>query len=71
MKKKTNDFLVDVVFSKFSDLLGGFEDIEDSESLCSELSKDVLLRRDVKKVAEVITPYIPLLGMISGGFTTL
>ena len=55
--------------SKFADLLGGLEAIESSEALEKELSKDKLLRRDVKFLVEKVTPYLPYLGILSGGIT--
>ena len=66
---KANNFLTDMLISKYSDLLGGLEAIESSETLCLELKKDELLKRDGMRVAEVIPPYIQLLGCISGGNT--
>ena len=52
-----------------TDLLGGLEAIESSEALEKELSKDKLLRRDVKFLVEKVTPYLPYLGLLSGGIT--
>ena len=67
--EKANAFLTDLLVSKFADLLGGLEAIESSEELEKELSKDKLLRRDVKFLVEKVTPYLPYLGIISGGIT--
>ena len=67
--EKANCFLTDVLISKFSDLLGGLDAIESSEELDEELENDQLLRRDVKKLVQRITPFLPFLGIISGGAT--
>ena len=40
---KANDFLVDMVIAKLSDLLAGFQAIDSSESPCEKLNKDELL----------------------------
>ena len=67
--EKANAFLTDLLVSKFADLLGGLEAIESSEELEKELSKDKLLRRDVKFLVEKVTPFLPYLGILSGGIT--
>ena len=67
--EKANAFLTDLLISKFSDFLGGLEAIESSEELEKDLVKDKLLKRDVKNILEKITPYLPFLGLLSGGIT--
>ena len=67
--EKTNAFLTDLLISKFSDLLGGLEAIESSETLEKELSKDELLKKDVQNLIEKIAPFIPFIGLLSGGIT--
>ena len=67
--EKANVFLTDLLISKFSDLLGGLEAIESSDELEKDLSKDKLLRRDVKFLVEKVTPFLPYLGLLSGGIT--
>ena len=67
--EKANAFLTDLLISKFADLLGGLEAIESSEELEKELVKDKLLKRDVKSVVEKLSPYLPYLGILSGGVT--
>ena len=66
--EKANAFLTDLL-SKFSDLLGGLEAIESSDELEKDLTKDKLLRRDVKNLVEKVTPFLPYLGLLSGGIT--
>ena len=67
--EKANAFLTDLLISKFADLLGGLEAIESSEELEKELEKDKLLKRDLKSVVEKLSPYLPYLGILSGGVT--
>ena len=43
--------------------------IKDSCKLEKDLSKNELLRRDIKQIVGYITLYIPLMGVISGGIT--
>ena len=68
--QKANEFLTDLLISKFSTTLGGLDAIEDPETLTNELKKDELLKRDVYGLVESLTPYIPFLGILSGGVTT-
>ena len=67
--EKANQFLTDLLISKFSDLLGGLGAIENSEELEKDLLKDKLLKRDVKNLVEKLTPFLPCLGLLSGGIT--
>ena len=67
--EKANVFLTNLLISKFADLLGGLEAIESSEELEKELIKDKLLKCDVKSVVEKLSPYLPYLGILSGGVT--
>ena len=45
--QKANEFLTDVLISKFASSLGSLDAIEDSDVLADELKKDELLKRDV------------------------
>ena len=68
---RANDLLTEMFIAQFADLLGGFEVIDDSKSLRNELSKDELLKSDVKRIVMCFSPYIPLVGILSGVLTTL
>ena len=68
--QKANEFITDQLISCFADALDGFDAIENPEVLSEELQKDDLLKSDVIKVVERISPYIPCLGFLSGGITT-
>ena len=68
-EKKANEFPTDILLSKFAGVLGGVDAIEDENVLARELQRDELLKRDVMRVFEAIAPYVPLLGLVSGGVT--
>ena len=68
--ENANDFLTDLLISKFANALGGFDAIESPDVLSKELQRDELLKRDVYSLVEKITPFIPFLGILSGGITT-
>lgn len=57
--QKANEFLTELVISKFSGLLGGLDAIEDPRKMEEELSKDKHLKRDVESIVSTITPYLP------------
>ena len=58
--QKANEFLTDMLISKFANTLGGLDAIESPEKLSNDLKKDELLKRDVYNLVEKITPYIRL-----------
>ena len=67
--QKTNELLTDLLISKFSNLLGGVDVMDSVENMEDELKKDQLLRRDFTNLVASLTPYIPYLGLLSGGKT--
>ena len=67
--EKAKVFLTDLLISKFADLLGELDAIESSEELEKELVNDKLLKKDVKSLVEKLTPFLPYLGILSGGVT--
>ena len=69
--QKANEFLTDQLISKFADALRGLDAIESPDVLSDELRKDNLLKSDVIKIIENISPYIPFLGFLSGGIITV
>ena len=58
-ESKANEFLTDLIISKFAALLGGLDAIADASELTLELSEDKLLRRDVYSVVQSITQIPP------------
>ena len=45
------------------------EVIKDKVSLENDLANNELLQRDLKRVIGIVTPYISLVGLLSGGVT--
>ena len=66
---KNNAVLTDVLITKFSELMGMLNTVPSGELLATELREDKLLQRDIKKVVEFISPFIPFIGVITGGAT--
>ena len=66
---EANGQLTDILVKKFSEFMGKMELLKDSCKLEKDLSKNELLPRDVKQIVGYITPYISLIGVISGGIT--
>ena len=66
---KNNAILSDVLITKFSELMGMLNTVPSGELLAAELREDKLLQRDIKKVVGFIAPFIPFIGVITGGVT--
>ena len=66
---KNNAILSDVLITKFSELMGLLNTVPSGELLAAELREDKLLKRDIKKVVGFISPFIPFIGVITGGAT--
>ena len=67
---KASDFMTILIISKFASVLGGIDAVECADKLSEELLADNLLRADVTSLTRMISPHIPLIGLISGGCTT-
>ena len=67
---KNNSILTDVLITKFSELMGMLNTVSSGELLAAELRSDELLKRYIKKVVGFISPFIPFVGVITGGATT-
>ena len=67
---EANGQLADILVTKFSDLMEQLELIKSKCELEKDLSKNDrdLLKKDIKKIVGVITPYIPFIGLISGWY---
>ena len=68
-QEKNNAILSDVLITKFSELMGLLNTVPSGELLAAELREDKLLQRDIKKVVGFISPFIPFIGVITGGAT--
>lgn len=67
---KASDFMAVLIISKFANILGGLDAVANPDELSKELLADDLLRADVTSFTRIISPHIPLIGLISGGCTT-
>lgn len=65
-KKDADAFLTDLLISQFSSILGGLDAIEDPKTLTDELKDNNILRKDVESAISVVSPYIPLIGLLGG-----
>ena len=66
---KTNAVLVDTLIVKFSDLLEMLNTVPSAKDLAVELREDKLLQGNVKTAITFIAPFIPFIGLITGGAT--
>ena len=64
-----NEKVTDVLITKLSELMVNLELVKDNVSLENDLAKNELFKRDVKKIIRYLTPYIPMVGLLSGGIT--
>ena len=66
---EVNEQLVGILIEKFSDLLTKLEMVKSDCDLEGDLSKNKILKRDLKILTGYVTPYVPFVGLISGGIT--
>ena len=66
---KTNAVLVDTLIVKFADLLEMLNTVPSAKDLAVELKEDKLLQGNVKTAITFIAPFIPFIGLITGGAT--
>ena len=66
---EANGPLADILVSKFSELMEQLELVKSKCELEKDLTKNELLKRDIKKIVGYITPFVPFIGIISGGIT--
>ena len=64
-----NEKVTDVLITKISELLMNLDLVKDNVSLEDDLSKNELFKRDVKRIIGYLTPYVPMIGLVSGGVT--
>jgi hypothetical protein len=70
-REKANVVLTEALIEKFSDLMEAINMVDSGNELREELNQDKLFRSDVKSVVAKLSPYIPYLGIVSGGVTTV
>ena len=70
-REKANVVLAEALIEKFSDLMEAISMVDSGNELREELNQDKLFKSDVKSVVAKLSPYIPYLGIVSGGVTTV
>ena len=66
---KTNAVLADTLIVKFADLLEMLNTVPSAKDLAMELKEDKLLQGNVKTAITFIAPFIPFIGLVTGGAT--
>ena len=66
---KSNTILADVLITKFSELMGMLETVPSGDLLAAELKEDKLLQGNIKTAVSFVAPFIPFIGVITGGAT--
>ena len=64
-----NEKVTGVLITKLFDLMVKLDLVKDNVSLEDDLSKNELFKRDVKMIIGYLTPYVHLVGLVSGGIT--
>ena len=70
-REKANVVLAEALIEKFFDLMEAINMVDSGNELREELNQDKLFKSDVKSVVAKLSPYIPYLGIVSGGVTTV
>jgi hypothetical protein len=70
-REKANMVLAEALIEKFSDLMEAINMVDSGNELREELNQDKMFKSDVKSVVAKLSPYIPYLGIVSGGVTTV
>ena len=66
---EVNDKVTGVLITKISELMMKLDLVKDNVSLEDDLGKNELFKRDVKMIVGYLTPYVPLVGLVSGVIT--
>jgi hypothetical protein len=70
-REKANVVLAEALIEKFSNLMEAINMVDSGNELREELNQDKLFKSDVKSVVAKLSPYIPYLGIVSGGVMTV
>ena len=70
-REKANAVLAEALIEKFSNLMEAINMVDSGNELREELNQDKLFKSDVKSVVAKLSPYIPYLGIVSSGVTTV
>ena len=66
---EVNEKVTDVLITKLSELMANLDLVKDNVSLEDDIGKNELFKRDVKRIIGYLTPYVLLVGLVSGGIT--
>ena len=66
---EVNEKVTGVLITKLSELMVNLDLVKDNVSLEDDLAKNELFKRDVKRIIGYLTPYVPMVGLVSGGIT--
>ena len=66
---EANEQLTEIFVAKFSEMMEQLELVKNKLKLEKDLAKNELLKNEVKKLVGYITPFVPYIGLISGGLT--
>ena len=66
---EANEQLTEIFVAKFSEMMEQLELVKNKLELEKDRPKNELLKNDVKKLVGYITPFVPYIGLISGGLT--
>ncbi len=64
--EETNEFLTETLMGKLSELMEEANLIDDTKSMEEELTRNKMVKKDLKNILGYVTPYIPLIGLVCG-----
>ena len=68
-QEKTNAVLAETLIVKFADLMEMLDQVSSAKDLATELKEDKLLQGNVKAAINFIAPFVPFIGIVTGGAT--
>ena len=64
---ETREEIANTLIKQLSELMTSLELVDDGESLERDLEGNELFKRDIKNILCHVTPYLPFVGLLSGG----
>ena len=61
--------MAETLIVKFADLMEMLDQVSSAKDLATELKEDKLLQGNVKAAINLISPFIPFIGIVTGGAT--
>ena len=68
-QEKTNAVLAETLIVKFADLMEMLDQVSSAKDLATELKEDKLLQGNVMAAINLIAPFVPFIGIVTGGAT--